>query len=324
MKFVQLAADLREEGLKPFYLIEGEEAYFRDHAVSAVEKACGLANPSLNHVRYEGEALKKGLSSLMTELYTLPFLDEKRIVRVTEFYPTEKEWETLRPFAEAPCPTTVLMIVNTGAKKSELRRKKGVTFVDCAKETEETLSRWLFGMARRADLSLDGDAASLFVRYCDLDAARMSIEIKKLCLLLGEGGRITRETVEEHIAKDVEYKIYELTQAASRGDRSVFSVIAHDLMEKGMDESALLSSLVSHYRNLADIAGMRGTEAEVAAALGVKPYAVRKLRETASRLGADRARAMYLELYGLAAGMRSGKYTKSGALSCATAKIFFA
>ena len=57
MKFVQLAKSLKE-GLAPVYLIEGEEAYFRDHAVAAVRAACGIANPMLNDVRYEGETLK--------------------------------------------------------------------------------------------------------------------------------------------------------------------------------------------------------------------------------------------------------------------------
>lgn len=93
MKFVELAKSLKE-GVAPVYLIEGEEAYFRDHAVESIRAACHIANPSLNDVRYEGDALKGDIPSLVRALETLPFFDDKRLVRVYEFYPTEREWET--------------------------------------------------------------------------------------------------------------------------------------------------------------------------------------------------------------------------------------
>lgn len=326
MKFVQLAKTLKEEGLAPIYLIEGDEAYFRDHAVRQIREACALMQPSLNDVRYEGETVKgEKLSALAAELQTLPFFDAKRLVRLYEFYPTEREWEQLlKPYAAAPCETTVLVIVNTGSGKRgvDLKRKSGITYIDCSKEEPETLARWLYGVAKRAGVAIDGDAANLMVQYCNFDAARMSLEVKKLKEML-EDGHVTRAVVEEYVAKDVDYKIYELTNAVARGDRSSFFEILHDLMEKGYDENAALSTLTSHFRSLSEIAGMRGTDAEVANALNMKAYPVKKNREALSKLGSVRAQELYLQLYGLSAGMRSGLYSKSGALSAAIAKIFF-
>lgn len=322
MKFVRFAKSLKEEGLKPVYLIEGAEAYFRDRAVHAVQEACALTQPALNDVRYDGDALKGKLPELVAALRALPFFDERRIVRLYEFYPTEAEWEKfLAPYVCDPSPSTVLMIVNAGAKRD--LKKKGVEYIDCGRESEETLSRWVYNMASRMELSVDGDAASLMVRYTAFDAARMSLELKKLSLLLGKGGRVTRAVVEEHVAKDVEYKTYELAQAASGGNRSAFSEILHDLMQKGFDENDALSALLYHFRALASLVSAKGTDAEVGKALGLHPYAVKKNREVLRRMGAARAQALYLKLYTLTADMRSGIYTKSGALSAAVAEIFF-
>ncbi len=325
MKFVQLATSLKEEGLKPFYLIEGEETFFRDRALSAIRAACAIANPTLNDVRYEGDALKgDAFFSFLSDLQTLPFFDERRLVRVYEFYPTEREWELLKGYAASPCPSTVLAVINAGAKKgTDLKRKGGVTFVDCARESEEALCRWLFGVARRSGLEIDGEAAALMVRYCNLDAARMKLEVEKLSLLLGHGGRITRQIVEDNVAKDVEYKIYELTQAASRRNAKAFFEIEGDLLEKGFDEASVLAALVSHFKTLSELGGMRGTDADLAAVLGIKPYAVKKNREALSRLGADRAQALYLDLYSLLSAFRSGQMKPDGALHTAIAKIFF-
>ena len=327
MKFVQLATALKE-GLSPVYLIDGEEAYFREHAVDSIQKACNLTQPALNETRVEGDSLKGGLSAFVAGLNTLPFFDEKRLVRVYDFYPTEKEWaSSLEPYCKNPCPSTVLLIVNGGSGKKQnaaaLSRKGGVTHVDCSRESEETLSKWLFGVLKKRGLSADGDALTLMVRYCNLDAARMHRETEKLALLLGEGGRLTRQVVEDNVAKDVEYKIYELTQAASRKNFSLFSEILHDLMEKGYDEHAALSSLTSHYRTLYEITSMNGSDREVAAALGMQPYAVQKSREAAARLGTERVKELYGALYTLSAGAKSGDYTKKGALFSAIAKIFF-
>ena len=326
MKFTQLAKSLKE-GLAPVYVIEGEEAYFRDSAVAAIRSACALQNPMLNDARYEGENLKgEGLAALVRDLWTLPFLDGRRLVRACELYPTEREWEgVLKAYCAAPCPSTVFLIVNGGKKAgaAQLSRKAGVVYVDCSREDEETLSRWLFGVARRAGLVMDADAAQLMVRYCARDAARMKAEVQKFACLLGEGGHVTRAFVEENVAKDVEYKIYELTQAASRKNFALFSEILTDMLAKGSDEYAVLAALISHFRTLCEVGLSDAGDAELAKALGSKPYAVQKNRETAARLGRARVRELYEKLYALSSGAKRGVYGKRGALDAAIAEIFF-
>ena len=327
MKFVQLAKSLKE-GLSPVYLIEGEETYFRDSAVDMIRRACGIGNPMLNDARYEGDALKgEAIASLVRALGTLPFLDERRLVRACEFYPTEKEWDTyLKDYCARPCPSTVFLIVNSAKKANaaQLSRKGGVTFVDCSREDEETLSRWLFGVARKRGLQMDADAAQLLVRYCAQDAARMRFETEKLAYVLGENGRVTRAAVEEYVAKDVEYKIYELTQAASRRNYAQFAEILSDMLGKGSDEYAVLAALIAHFRTLTETGLSGKSDAETAKLLGSKPYAVQKNRETYARLGAARVQAMYEKLYALSSGAKSGIYGKTGALFSAVAEIFFA
>ena len=325
MKFAQLAKSLKEE-LSPVYLIEGDEAYFRDHAVKGIREACAISQPTLNELRVDGETLKGDrLTAFRDELYTLPFFDGKRLVRVYEFYPTEREWEqVLAKYCENPCESTVFVIVNRGKKANtaDLKKKKGVVFVDCSREEEEMLSRWLFALMKRVSLNVSADVAALMVRYCNRDCARMKQETEKLRLILGENGTVTREVVEENVAKDVEYKIYELTQAASRKNLSAFSEILSDLMEKGYDEHAALSSLTSHYRTLSELSDIK-SDAEAVKVLGLKPFAVKKNREAVSRLGEDRVRELYEKLFALSCGAKQGKYGKSGALSLAVAEIFF-
>lgn len=324
MKFVDFAKKIKE-GIDRVYLVEGDEGYFRDRVVDTLREMC-VQQPSLNDVRLEGDAVKgEKLSALRDNLYALPFLSEYRMVRIYEFYPTEKEYETvLKGYVEKPCPSTVLVIVNSKKKNGvDLKRKAGITYVDCAKESEEVVAKWLFGMFRRSGLNAEQDAVQRMVRYCNNDCARMKQEIAKLVLLLGQGGTVTSSIVEEYISKDVEYKTYELTQAAARKSYAAFAEILYDLLDKGYDEHMALASLTAHFRTLYEVSAMRGTDGEIANALGVKPYAVQKNREQAARLGREKVKEYYLRLYELSCGAKSGIYTKENALFAAIAKIFF-
>lgn len=324
MKFIELAKHLKA-GLECAYLIEGEDAYFRDGAIKAIKDACNISQPLLNEASFEGETLKgDALSSFLGNLYTAPLFDEKRFVRVNGFFPNEREWEGVKNYLAKPCPSTVLVIVNDKKKQSgvDLRRKGGLCLVDCAKESEETLSRWLFSLMRREGLAPDSDAVSYMVRFCAQDAQRMKSETQKLVSILGEGGRVTRAVVEEYVPKDTEYKIYELTGAASRRNFDAFTEIMDDLLLKGFDEIAILSALCSHYRTLAEIASS-GNDPALAQTLGLKPYAFTKNKEAVARLGGARAIELYQKLYALSSGSKSGLYSKTGALTAAIANIFF-
>ena len=324
MKFVQLAKSL-QEGVAPVYLIEGEEAYFRDHAVESIRAACGLQNPMLNDARCEGDAVRGDPAALVRALATLPFLDQKRLVRVYEYYPSEREWESFfAPYCAHPSPSTVFLIVNAGKKAGAAElRKKQLVYVDCGREDEEMLARWLFGVARRQGLAMDADAASLMVQFCNRDAARMKKETEKLALILGDGARIGRDAVEAYVARDTEYRIYELTQAASAGNYGRFSTILSDMLGQGFDEYACLAALAGHFRTLCEVLSSPLPDAALAKTLGVKPYAVQKNRRTAERLGRARVQSLCGRLYDLSAGAKSGKYNKRGALFAAIAKIFY-
>ena len=150
----------------------------------------------------------------------------------------------------------------------------------------------------------------------------MKLETEKLAAILGGNARVDRAAVEAYVAKDTEYKIYELTQAASRRNFALFSEILADMLEKGSDEHAVLAALVSHYRTLAEVSGMAGSDAEVAKTLGVKPYAVQKNRE-AARTSARRAcrRCIFRSMSSLRA-QRAGSTAKRARFSRRSQKYF--
>ena len=94
MKYVELKKFTDENGACPIYLFEGEEGYFREKG-EAMLKSRFVQEPTLDYLSLDGSTLKgEKMKTLADALSCFPFISEKRMVRVTEFYPTEKEYET--------------------------------------------------------------------------------------------------------------------------------------------------------------------------------------------------------------------------------------
>ncbi len=151
MKYTELKESI-SRGANSVYLLEGDDAYFRMKGEEQIKTAF-LTMPELNYTSFDGETLKgSGLSALISALKNYPFMAEKRVIRVSEFYPTESEYENyLKPLFEDFPPSSILIIVNSGAKKGvDLKRKHAVTYVDCGRADVDTVARWAYITLRRA------------------------------------------------------------------------------------------------------------------------------------------------------------------------------
>ncbi len=329
MKFTALKKHLQSEGVQPVYLLEGEELYFRDKGVEMIKNAC-LSRPELNYVSFDGGAAKGDKIARIAEaVCVLPFLSEKRVVLVSEFYPSEREYDAyLRPLFEKPVESTVLLLVNTGMGKPkqgacDWKKKPNVTVVDCSRADERDAVKWVFLTFRHAGIEADGAVCSDIVRYCNGNMARIAGETEKLKAYADGGGVVTAETVSQIVYRDPEYKLYELSQAAARRDYTRFVQVMDGMVGKGYDENAFLNALCAHFRTLFEVSSYRGSDGQAAQALGMKEYAVRKSREQASRFPPDALGGYYADLYEALASARAGEITFSAALETAIGKIFF-
>lgn len=326
MKFVLFKKSL-EEGAAPIYLFEGEEEYFKKRGEEMLLEKF-VAEPSLDFVAYDGSALKGGeMSAVAAAAQCFPFLSEKRIVKVSDFFPTEKEYETyLKGYFEDPQPSTVLLIVNSAKPKGkgfDLKKMPNVTYVDCSRADEETVMRWIFTRFKREGIAADAEVCERIMRYCLADMSRVAGETEKLVAFAGKGGRVTSDDVDEIVYRDTDYRIYEMTGAVSAGNYTKYASVMYELMSKGVDEMNLLNGLCSYFRTLFEIAALKKSDAETAAALGMKEYAVKMSRRQASAFSPSKLKECYFFLNRSIGEVKSGALTPQGALLRANTEIFF-
>lgn len=324
MKFTELKNSIAQ-GAQSIYLLEGDDAYFRSRGEEMIKSAF-LTLPELNFASFEGEALKgANLTALISAVESFPFMAEKRVIRVSEFYPSESDYESrLKNTFEHFPQTTVLIIVNSQSKKgaADLKRKRCVTYVDCNKSDEETVTKWVYITLKRAGISADVGLCTVVAQYCLCDMARVSSEVQKLIEYKGSGS-LSREEVDALVYKDAEYRFYEMTNAVARKNYSLFCTIAYDLLQKGSDETAVMNSLFSYFRNLLTVLSSSESDAALAAKLRMKEYGVKKSREQAYALGEAQLKRLTAGIYGKISAVKRGEITAESAFKTCVAEIFF-
>lgn len=328
MKFTQLKDDIKE-GARPIYLIEGDDAYFRNKAEEQI-KVAFLTMPELNFSAFDGSKYKgANLSEILSALSVCPFMAEKRIVKLYEFYPTDGDYEKyLKPVFENFPETTVLLIVNSQVNKGvDLKRKKCITYIDCnklskEKDGRETVAKWVYITLKRVGVTSTVEACEAVADYCLCDMARVSRETEKLAEY-GAGGQITKATVDELVYKDADYRIYQMTGAVARRDFAAFTEICYDLLSKGYDENAVIASLLNYFKNLLTVEASDLSDRELAASLKMSDFVFGKTKQQARAIGKDKLTRYINALYSLASSFKSGTISADGAMESALANVFF-
>lgn len=312
------------EGAKSIYLLEGDDAYFRMKGEEQIKSAF-LEMPELNFTSFDGETLKGGgISALVSAVKNYPFMAERRIIKVSEFYPTENEYEKyLNPLFENFPPSSILLIVNSGAKKGvDLKRKHAVTFVNCGKADAEVVSKWVYITLRRVGVNASAACCESVAEYCLCNMARVSVEVQKL-IDFKKTGTLTCEEVDALVFKDADYRIYELTNAVATRNFTKFCEIADELQKKAGDEVFLLNGLFNYFKNLLTVVASGDSDANLSKQLKMKEYGVKKSREQAERIGQSRLEELVEYVYRAISDMKCGQLTPQSAMQTVQNAIFF-
>ncbi len=259
----------------PVYLFEGEDSYFRERGLNLLVKEF-VSEPSLNLTNLESGC---GIDELVMSLNGYPFMSKKRVSVIREFYPKAEQLKSgLKDYLENPSSECVLAIINEKPCEG-LKKFTSVCVVDCKKADISLLIKWIRAECSKVGVNIEGETAKLIAEYCLCDMTRIETETHKLIAFVGEGGLISVDDVDQMVARDTDYKIYEMTDYIAKKKYDMALSVINDMISKGETGQRILSSVYNYFRKLLH-AGISGKNvSELATALGVKEYPARKLVE---------------------------------------------
>jgi DNA polymerase-3 subunit delta len=156
-----------------------------------------------------------------------------------------------------------------------------VQVIECDKADLSLIARWVKAECANAGILIDLESARLIGEYCQQDMLRVQNETQKLCAYALDKGEITLMDVTEMVNRDVEYKIYEMTDYIGRKNFDKALLVITEMIGKGEPHQKIITSVYNYFRRLLHVAISDLTELELAKEFGVKDFAVRKMKTQA-------------------------------------------
>lgn len=308
------------ESVAPLYVIEGDDAYLRELAVREIKQKC-LNGSDIDFCVLEGSNVKQSPELLTEALVQYPFLAEKRVVLVRDYSPTAAELKTKRfDVFNDPPDFSVAVIVNSSPCEA-LKKLPCVTVVDCSKASSAVIARYVRVTLKKSGVAISEQNAALLADYCLNDMARVCGETEKLAAYCLNGGEVTAEDIESLVTRDVDYRIYEMTEKLALKKTDEALDILNDMLKKNAEPQKLYSSVYYYFRRLFFCAVSDKSAGELAKSFGIKEYAVTKSMAQAKKIGARKLKNTISAFERFDEAFKSGKLSIDNALFISVFKI---
>lgn len=294
------------EGLARVYVVEGDDYYLFDKAFLMIKNACGITLDDFNVNVFDEESFSTDKLFAATEL--LPIIDEKRLVVIKGGKLSEGDKKRTTEILLHIPKTTVVVVLDYNKNFEFL--KKDFVLVDANRMDKELVKKLITAYLARISKKIDVDAMDELIESCNGYLTRIMNELNKLVCFDLDSENITKESVDKLVNKDIEFSVFELTEALSKkdGDKAIRLL---KLMEKDQGVFALISNQFRRlfYASISDL-----TNAELAGLLGVKEFAIMKARQLAKGFSKAQLKKICSLLEEMDYAVKSGAMLQTNAL----------
>lgn len=258
-----LAADKLEaelaRGLRPVYLISGDDPLLTTEAADAVRsaaRAAGYQERTVFHVdaRFNWQELAAAGASLSL------FADRRLLeLRMPTGKPGATGGKALADYAGAPAEDTILLVLTGRLDKATQRTAwfKALQTAGIAVQIwpveRRNLPGWIGRRMRGLGLRPGPGAAELIADRVEGNLLAADQEIRKLALLL-PAGDVTADDVLRAVSDSARFDVFGLIDAISEGDRGRSQRILTGLAAEGVAPTLVLWAIVREIRALANVA----------------------------------------------------------------------
>ncbi|WZO96797.1 DNA polymerase III subunit delta [Isosphaeraceae bacterium EP7] len=287
MLALELLRSPTKAGKKPVFALFGDDPYLRHEALHAIVRSTlGDQADDMAVSRFAGESA--GLSDVLDELRTLPFLSKCRVVVVDNADPfITAHRKELEAYADRPSSSGVLILMaklwNGSTRLAKIVEKIGLA-VDCKTPDERGLIGWMLQHAKEQSVRLDEEAARLLLELVGPEPGILATEVDKLAVYVGDVAAIRVEDVARMVGAGRVETIWKVLDAATTGAMGPALADMDRLIASGEHPVGLLAAMSASLRKLHHAGQLRRQRVDLKDACqraGMPPYP--KMIEQAQR-----------------------------------------
>lgn len=215
ISYTQILSDIHKRNFKPLYFFMGEEPYYIDLLTDAIIKMALDENErDFNQTIVYGA--DTNASAVINQAKRYPMMAQRQLVVVKEAQRLENI-ENLLYYVQKPLMSTILVI---NYKNGTLKNKKllaeieksGIVY-ESRKVYENHLPAFINNYVAAKGITIETKAVSMLADFIGTDLSRLSSELDKLIIAIGDNTRITDTIVEKNVGISKEYNNFELLNA---------------------------------------------------------------------------------------------------------------
>ncbi len=249
----ELGIDLRDNGLRPFYLVLGPEQYQCRLAVDLLRSK--ILSPGSEAFDYsEFAAGDASIDEIIDAANTFPMVSRRRLVLVTEAEKLkDSDQESLLNALKNISPRGVLILV---AEDLDHRKRfyKALRDMNCVAEFPKlkgvALEQWAESFVRRQGYRISSSAIRKIVELAGSDLQSLASELEKLLLYAGKEKNIQDSAIDDLVRASRQHNIFELIGALGRRDRNGALRSLANLLSMGEHPLVIVTMMARHCRQI--------------------------------------------------------------------------
>jgi len=283
--------NIKNKAFQPIYFFHGEEPYYIDLAVEALENEVLTEDEKAFNqtVVYGKDTTYEQILALARQF---PMMGDKQVIIVKEAQDlrlTKEMEEALLHYVENPVESTILVLAHK-YKKVDTRKKWAKilsknSWLHLSEGIKDyQLAAWIQNQMKAFNIQSAPGISQLLAEYLGNDLSRISNELKKLQLVLKPNETLDGQLVELHIGISKDYNVFELQKAigGKEMDRAMRIAI---FMGKNMKNNPLpmvIGVLYNYFSKIILYHTVKNSpSATITKVLGISPYFVNEYTHAA-------------------------------------------
>ena len=282
MSAEKIIGDWKKKLFKPLYWLEGEEDYYIDKVMDYAEhNILPESEAGFNLSVFYGK--DANWSDVVNACMRYPMFAEKQVVLLKEAQQM-RDLDKLDPYIENPLASTIFVVSykeKTLDKRTKLYKtiKKDGEIFTSEKIREYKMVDWVKDYMSQQGFDMNQKAIILLVDYVGNDLSRITNEIEKITVNLGQRKTITEDDIEKYVGVSKEYNAFELQSAMSKKDlaKAIKIIQYFESNPKAAPIQLVLPSLYGFFSKLYSVFGMVDkSEAALRPLFYNNPFAVKE------------------------------------------------
>ncbi len=278
MSAEKIIAEWKKGQFKPVYWLEGEESFPIDQLVDYAEnQILNESEASFNRSVFYGR--DSNWADVINACRRYPMFAERQVVILKEAQHM-RDIDKLEAYVEQPLSSTIFVVAHKDKKldgRSKLAKllKTKAVVLTTKKLYENQLPEWTQQLIAAKGMQIQPKALALLVDHIGNDLSRISNEVEKISINLGNRKNITEDDIENFVGVSKEFNVFELQDAIARRDlaKCLRIVQYFESNPKAGSIHMALPSLYSFFSKAYMVSGAGSTdEKAIASALGVNPF----------------------------------------------------